>query len=240
LKGLQSGLFSSIHDTANLQIVSDYHEELRIRLMMLDHLVDREVPWVYLERALNCVLEKVVLLDRDASNTSQTAVVALPQVSARVSVWREKPVWWRRLFAGNRASRSASKKPRQSLAVRASAAACQRFERLPEYLKRLSLIYHFMEMDDLNLLDKMRLVPSLGRHFSLQGTIAVFDAEDLGECFWGERLRQGSSEPIAKTVEELKEKLRKKGYHEGVSSSFTASAEGESREQRSPPTQMLA
>ncbi len=212
VKRLQQGLFASTHDARHLRVVSDHHEELRIRLMMLEHLIDREVPWAYLERALNCVLEKVVLLDRNAvaSTLASSAVLegGVPQV--RVHTTRES--WWRRLFSRGKRGPEARGSIRPKLAVRISEGARRRFERLPEYLKRLSLIYHFMEVDDLKLLGAVRCVPSLGRYFSLQGTVAVFEAKDLGGCHWGQRHKREAFDAVARSVDELQEKLRKRGY----------------------------
>ena len=218
-------LLQALHstgDASNLQVVSALHEDLRIRLMVLDHLLERDAPYAYLERALNCALNKVVLVDNSKQKKEETKRPGQHEatnVTTNLHDKYEESGFFSSMVSALFGKRKPQSKPglkpvkkfnRISLAELGIKSG---FQQLPDHLKRLYLLYNFMEVDDLDLMAGNR-VPGIGHGFMMQGTLAVFVAGNGVAQHWDHRGdRQDAKNNIARNVEELRKKLEARQQH---------------------------
>lgn len=202
----------------DLALVSDEHDELRLRLMVLERLVERDIPFAYLDRALSRFLdlrprvaavasprsppvEEVLVLRRGhfASEWIATAkallVGALDRLRARLLPTQPTPL----------------EAPSIPLVAQIQPdAAPYTPPAIPEHLLRLILLYKLMQEDAQGLMAPEQRLAPLDTRWTLHGEAARFYARDLHEQFWNVRPVAGDVQ--ARTPEELRRKLQARSH----------------------------
>lgn len=222
LKNLRDQLIAT-GDTSNLQLVTDFHDELRIRIIYLSHLLDRDIPYAYLEKSL------AELKEYAPPKVQQTArpTNALPEEAApketgglfgtlmglfsgkekekEAPAARPSPVRPVDLSkVSNEATGQEASDPRPRLA---------NGKLMPEPLQRVIMLHHYMEEDKEQLVKEGQQIPKLSEKIKLPSAITEFLARDLG----GNLLRQKNKRPFngtARTPEELRRKLEEREKYE--------------------------
>jgi hypothetical protein len=201
-------LHKQLMGTANsrkLELVTDLHDELRIRMIVLRDLLEREIPIPYLERALgelrvpqpSGLPPKRVPAPESASGGEEDEgwlkrlLASLPLLGALL---RKKP-------AGAVSRRTVQPAPTSSADVEEMEQA-----QLPVEVMRTMGLHYLMEEDRLKLLKSGRELPRITHGYNLPPQFSLFVARDLSEAHFATR----AYPKIARTPEELRRKLSDK------------------------------
>lgn len=192
-------------DSRMLALVTDLHDELRIRMIVLRDLLEREIPIPYLERALG---------ELRVPQPSGPPPTRLP-VAESTPGWKDDEGWLKRLLAslpllgallrkkpaGAVSRRTVQPAPRRSAEVEEMEQA-----QLPAEVMRTMGLHYLMEEDRLKLLKSGRELPRITHGYKLPPQFSLFVARDLAEAHFATR----AYPKIARTPEELRRKLSDK------------------------------
>lgn len=196
-------------DSKKLCLVTDLHDELRIRMIVLRDLLQREIPVPYLERVLTDLKEP----------SRSTAVTPSPEKSvtkATTRVRTEEPVdegllsgLFGSLFGGRKATRSEQHMRRPSAPAASHSAATEKpaeqgtENRPPLEVMQTFGLHYLMEEDQLELIDPENALPRVTHGSRLPPILSRFVARDLAEAHFATR----AVPRVARTPEELRRKL---------------------------------
>jgi hypothetical protein len=192
-------------DSRKLALVTDLHDELRIRMIVLRDLLEREIPIPYLERALG------ELRVPQPSGPPPTRVPAAESASGG----EEYEGWLRRLLASlpllgtllrKKPAVAVSRRTVQPAPARSVDIEEREQAQLPEEVMRTMGLHYLMEEDQLKLLKSGRELPRITHGYKLPQQFARFVTRDLAEAHFATR----ASPKIARTPEELRRKLADK------------------------------
>jgi len=199
-----------------LSLVDERHDELRIRIMLVDRLLNQDIPYAYLERALGDLIDSNQARGKLELNES-----TLLSVQDNESLWQR--VWKFLLSLFNITPSSGISGHQFTVKERPST----QIERtVKNDLKRLLVLMKLIEVDQLHLLpddkrpkDRMVTPEMMG-----QGILAKFFWIDLGESFYGEYLGSDPSvDGRSLTVNQIKDKIKANGgYVKGGKAIFAA------------------
>jgi len=204
-----------------LTLVSEEHDEVRLRLMVLERLLERDIPFDYLERALRRSL--VLGTSPPAPARAPLRVVqveAVPSTQrigwrARLGGWLHAWGQWLRTGARARLAESAADtpvdRPAPVVPVITPVVQVEGGEQpLSEHLQRLLFLYRIMQEDPQGLVRPGQQLGPLNVRVALGGEVARFYARDLGEQFWYRR--DPGREGAARTPDELRRKLQGRNH----------------------------
>lgn len=207
LKGLYDALQGS-GDSRELQLVTDLHDELRIRMIVLRDLLEREIPLPYLERVLTELKDPALLATaapappRQSSNTSYTSAPSRETLLSRLFGWLP-------LIGGlfRRAPRAPATPPRTTpSAPVADVQSATTPPTPPLQVMQTMGLHYLMEEDQLKLVEAGKELPRVTHGFKLPPILSRFVARDLTEAHFATRAQP----KIARTPEELRRKLAEK------------------------------
>jgi hypothetical protein len=186
-------------DSRKLELVTDLHDELRIRMIVLRDLLEREIPIPYLERVLGEL------------KTPQPSGQPSPSAQMRTTNREEPEGWLRRLLAsipllGMFFRRRPAATPSRRAPARETAAVDRDQPQLPEEVMRTMGLHYLMEEDQLNLVKPGKELPRVTHGKKLPPLFARFITRDLTEVHFATR----AYPKIARTPEELRRKLSEK------------------------------
>lgn len=192
-------------DSRKLTLVTDLHDELRIRMVVLRDLLEREIPIPYLERALG------ELRVPQPSGPPPTRAPAAERTPGR----EEDEGWLRRLLGSlpllgallrRKPAVAISRRTVQPAPARNAAAGYAEQTALPEEVMRTMGLHYLMEEDQLKLLRSGKELPRITHGYKLPPLFSRFVARDLAEAHFATR----AYPKIARTPEELRRKLSDK------------------------------
>jgi len=190
LDGLQTSLYASGTGPRELRLVTEEHDALRIRTIYLRHLLEREVPRLYVEKALVETRTRPAPGQLPASRQPAAAPTARKEgiLGALGSAFRKEE----------------STKP-TSPARRAAPTAGTMLQ--PQM--RLIYLHKLMEEDAMKLMPEKARPPRVADNVRVPGFIANFSAKDFAETHFAVR-SPTAKQAIARTPEELRAKLAKR------------------------------
>lgn len=207
LKGLSDALQGS-GDSRELQLVTDQHDELRIRMIVLRDLLEREIPVPYLERVLTEL--------KDPTLHATTATPPLHQHSntsytSPAETLLSRLFGWLPLIGGLFRRKSRTPSPSRRTIPSAAAADTQADATPPQPAPPLQVmqtmgLHYLMEEDQLKLMESGKELPRVTHGFKLPPLLSRFVARDLAEAHFATRAQP----KIARTPEELRRKLAEK------------------------------
>lgn len=199
-------------DVRFLQLVTDLHDELRIRAQVLRDLLERDIPFQYLDRVLNEIRDtRHIITSTELSGAGAAPVRSeTAEVTAGGGLLSSLPVvgkWFTRpAEKPDVADRAGRGKPG------AQAEPEQGQEESPLSLDSMRTIglHYLMEEDHSKLVKTEQLMPRLSHGIKLPAAIARYVTQDLTASHFATRVRQG----IARTPEELRRKLAEREREE--------------------------
>lgn len=209
LKGLYDALQGS-GDNRELQLVTDLHDELRIRMIVLRDLLEREIPVPYLERVLTELKVPAKLATAAPSPTRQVGDTRDTRTPARETLL-SRLFGWLPLIGGLFRRTPRTPATPQRTTPSAPAAEPQSDMSAPQPSPPLQVmqtmgLHYLMEEDRLKLLESGKELPRVTHGFKLPPILSRFVARDLAEVHFATRAQP----KIARTPEELRRKLAEK------------------------------
>lgn len=190
-------------DPRNLHLVTELHDQLRIRIMILRDLLEREVPVPYIERTVAEI--------RDPQFGTAPSTPARPTAHTTTETPEPTKGWFRqwlarlpligRLFPERPAATTGGHRTVQ-LGPADEGPAKQAPPLAKEVMQTMGLHY-LMEEDQLNLIKSGQELPRITHDHKLPASFARFVSVDLAETHFATR----ASDAIARTPEELRRKL---------------------------------
>lgn len=202
LSAIWAALFGN--GPGDLRLVTEEHDELRLRVQLLEHLLERDIPYAYMARVC-CEPGRLPQLFEAASPRTREAVAEAPLAGA-LPWWRGGLVALidrlRRWLDPSAASQAVAQVP-----VRRPEPAAAPL--IPEYLQRLVLLYRLMQEDEEHLVQPGQALPPLTIHSARLEELLRFVASETGGRFLLDRAEALS---VARTPEELSRKLRDRNF----------------------------
>lgn len=183
-----------------LQLVTDDHDQLRIRTVVLRNLLEREIPKPYLGRVISEI--------RDTSTPTDSPVSPFPaSADAGQTAERASGGMFGR-FDGDEQDRQrpASGSPPRFTAPQHSdsGSGSEEDEALPVEVMRTMGLHYLMEEDTQKLVKPDQAMPRVTQGSQLPASLARFVAKDLAEAHFATRPLRPK---IARTPDELRRKL---------------------------------
>ena len=178
-----------------LELVSERHDELRLRMMYINDLIRRDIPVDYMNRAFAAF--NVVERHRRP---------AQPRTDKRTSE-RESKGFMQNLFTGKRTNPGAARQPTEAASATRTASAPPQDDDTQHSVetKQVILLHHMMETDPMQLVKpEQKIKPTRQPPFVLR-LVSTFVGRDVGEAHFA----QGKDWNMmkARSPEELRRKL---------------------------------
>ncbi|WP_139181436.1 hypothetical protein [Thiohalomonas denitrificans] len=187
-------------DTHNLQLVTELHDELRVRVMVLRNLLEREVPLIYLERALTEIIDPESTLSI-RTHPAERYTPRRPEPKDGILRRLLSSVPLLGSFFQQKATASGIRTKKNTASNANSAAPSKDFP--AKNVRRTMGLHYLMEEDRLHLIKPGEALPRITHSPGLPPSLARFVTRDLSEAHFATR----ASSNIARTPEQLKRKL---------------------------------
>lgn len=204
-KAVETALYST-GDITNLSLVSDRHDELRIRTIFIQHLLERDIPIPYVRQALT---------EFKKQPDSKVTASGNPIGAHAPDKYRDEEKqgligrFLSFLFGGG--------KPKtKTVPVQRPRPVAKTPELpMPEDELRVILLHKLMEEDSHHLLSDQQRVRDLPRDIHIPSFIANFQTKEYAGTYIANRVRRKKegtkeNESIARTPEELRAKLARR------------------------------